>query len=136
MQRLHSYYLPAIGARADGSWKIAIGGYGLGLGIAEDLNRGTIVSHSGGLPGFLLNMSWHPDSGHGIVVLTNSHRGNPIAMSEEALYRVLDREGSAARTVRLWPATVELRRQAEQLIRSWDDDLGEPAPCRDQGVAR
>jgi CubicO group peptidase (beta-lactamase class C family) len=123
MQRLHSYYLPAIGARADGSWKIAIGGYGLGLGIAEDLNRGTIVSHSGGLPGFLLNMSWHPDSGHGIVVLTNSHRGNPIAMSEEALYRVLDREGSAARTVRLWPATVELRRQAEQLIRSWDDDL-------------
>jgi CubicO group peptidase (beta-lactamase class C family) len=123
MQRIHQNYLPAVMALADGSWKIGFGGYGLGLAIAEDLNRGAIVSHSGGLPGFLLNMTWHPDSGHGMVVLTNSHRGNPIAMSEEALQRVLEREGTAARTVRLWPSTVDLRRSAESLIREWDDEL-------------
>ncbi len=123
MQRLHAPVLPSIAARGDGSWKIGVGGYALGLAVSEDLNRGLVVSHSGGLPGFLLNMTWHPDSGNGMVVLTNSHRGNPVAMSEEALYRVLDREGAAARTIRLWPETVRLRQQAEQLIRTWDDDL-------------
>jgi CubicO group peptidase (beta-lactamase class C family) len=123
MQRLHQLNLPALASRANGSWKFGVGGYGLGLGIAEDLNRGTVVGHSGGLPGFLLNMTWHPDSGHGIVVLTNSHRGNPIALAEEALFRVLDRHSAPARTVRLWPATRDLRAAAEQLIRFWDDGL-------------
>jgi CubicO group peptidase (beta-lactamase class C family) len=123
MQRLHQLNLPLLAPRANGTWKFAVGGYGLGLGIAEDLNRGTIVAHSGGLPGFLLNMTWHPDSGHGIVVLTNSHRGNPVGLAEEALFRVLDRHSTPARTVRLWPATRDLRAAAEQLIRSWDDDL-------------
>lgn len=125
MQRLHQLNLPALAARADGSWKFAVGGYGLGLGIVEDIHRGTIVSHSGGLPGFILDMIWHPDSGHGIVVLTNSHRGDPVALAEEALFRVLDREQAAARTIRLWPATVELRRAAEALVRDWDDTLAE-----------
>ena len=123
MQRLHQLYLPALATRPDGGVKISVGGYGLGLGIAEDLRRGTIVSHSGGLPGFVLNMVWHPDSGHGIVVLTNSLRGNPVALSEEALFRVLDRQQTPARTIRLWPATRDLQRQAESLIRSWDDQL-------------
>lgn len=123
MQRLHSPVLPGIAARGDGTWKIVVGGYALGLVVFEDLNRGMVVTHSGGLPGFILNMIWHPDSGNGIVVLTNSHRSNPAALSEEALYRVLDREGAAARTIRLWPETVRLRQRAEQLIRSWDDDL-------------
>jgi CubicO group peptidase (beta-lactamase class C family) len=123
MQRLHALNLPAVASRPDGSFSIGVGGYGLGLVINEDLNRGTMVWHSGGLPGFLLNMTWHPDSGHGMVVLTNSHRGNPIALSIEGLQRVLDRESAAARTVRLWPSTVELRQSAERLIRVWDDEL-------------
>jgi CubicO group peptidase (beta-lactamase class C family) len=123
MQRLHALNLPAVASRPDGSFSIGVGGYGLGLVINEDLNRGTVVWHSGGLPGFLLNMTWHPDSGHGMVVLTNSHRGNPIALSIEALQRVLDRESAPARTISLWPSTVQLRQSAEQLIRSWDDEL-------------
>ncbi len=123
MQRLEQVSLPYVAARANGTWKVTVGGYGLGLFVAEDLHRGTLVTHSGGLPGFVLNMIWHPDSGHGVVVLTNSHRGNPVTLSEEALFRVLDREAAPARTVRLWPATVELRQRAEQLIRNWDDEL-------------
>lgn len=91
--------------------------------ITEDIYRGTIVSHGGGLPGYKLYMIWHPDSGHGIVVLTNSHRGDPAAMAHEALFRVLARHSTAARTVQLWPSTVELRQSAEQLIRKCDDQL-------------
>jgi CubicO group peptidase (beta-lactamase class C family) len=123
MQRVHQVNLPAVASRADGSWRFGFGGYGLGLGISEDLNLGTIIGHSGGLPGFLLNMTWHPDSGHGIVVLTNSHRGNPIALAQEALFRALDHHSAPARTVRLWPATRDLQQQADALIRSWDDQL-------------
>lgn len=123
MQRPHHLMLPSIATRADGSLAVSISGYGLGLAVREDLLRGTIVSHSGGLPGFLLNMVWHPDSGHGIVVLTNSHRGNPVALSEEALFRVLDRHATPARTVHLWPETRDLQRRADALIRQWDDSL-------------
>lgn len=77
----------------------------------------------GGLPGFILFMCWHPDSGNGIVVLTNSHRGEPSALATEALGRVLARNSTAAETIVLWPETVELRKSAEQLIRNWDDAL-------------
>lgn len=123
MQRLHQVDLPTLALRPTGDWHVDVGGYALGLRITEDIYRGTIVSHGGGLPGYKLYMIWHPDSGHGIVVLTNSHRGDPVAMSHEALFRVLERHGTAARTVRLWPSTVELRQSAEQLIRNWDDEL-------------
>ncbi|WP_029136796.1 serine hydrolase domain-containing protein [Nakamurella lactea] len=123
LQRLHQLTLPSVVTRADGAVKVSIGGYGLGLLVTEDLHRGTVISHSGGLPGFILNMIWHPGSGHGIVVLTNSHRGNPVALSEEALFRVLDRHRAPARTIRLWPATRDLQGLAESLIRRWDDEL-------------
>lgn len=123
MQRLHSPMPPALNARPDGTWKMSIAGYGLGLVVHEDMARGTIVTHSGGMPGFLLNMSWHPDSGHGIVLLTNSDHGNPLVLAEEALFRVLDRRCTPARTIRMWAATRELLDAAERLIRSWDDDL-------------
>src|SRR5690606_7616569 len=101
----------------------SIRGYGLGLQISQDLRHGTFVAHGGGLPGFLLYMLWHPDSGHGTVVLTNSHRGSPSSLCVEALGRILDRENTPAETIVLWPETVELRTAAERLIRGWDDDL-------------
>lgn len=123
MQKLQQIDVPSLALRPGGDWHLEVGGYGLGLQITQDIYRGTFVSHGGGLPGYKLYMIWHPDSGHGIVVLTNSHRGNATVMAHEALSRVLERHSTAARTVRLWPSTVELRQSAEQLIRSWDDDL-------------
>ena len=123
MQKMHQIDAPTLALRPDGDWHHEILGYGLGLQIIQDLYRGTIVAHGGGLPGYKLYMIWHPDSGHGIVVLTNSHRGNAMVMAHEALSRVMDRYATAARTVRLWPSTIELRQSAEQLIRNWDDQL-------------
>lgn len=123
MQRVHQLFPPAVTARADGALQIAVGGYALGLMVREDLHRGTVVSHSGGLPGFILHMVWHPDSGRGVVVMTNSHRANPTALAEDALMRTLAADGAPARTVRLWPATRELLQATESLIREWDDEL-------------
>lgn len=125
LQRLHILDTPSLVMARDGGLHAGVGGYGLGLRISVDLHRGTTVGHGGGLPGFILYMCWHPDSGHGAVVLTNSHRGSPSALCEEALGRVLAREKAPAETITLWPETVELRSAAERLIRDWDDDLAQ-----------
>ena len=98
-------------------------GYALGLRVTADLRRGMIVSHAGGLPGFKLHMTWHPVSGAGVVVLTNSHRGDPVALCTEALGRSLDRQQAQAATVAPWPETTALREQADRLVRCWDDDV-------------
>lgn len=122
LQRIHQADIPSLQARPDGSWKFVAGGYALGLFVREDLHRGRIVTHSGGLPGFILNMVWHAGSGMGILIFTNSHRSNPVALSEEALFRALTFHDAPARTVQPWPETRRLMSAADALIRSWDDD--------------
>ncbi len=123
LQRIHVLDTPSLALTSDGGIQPRIGGYGLGLFITIDLQRGTLVSHGGGLPGFSLFMCWHPDSGHGVVVLTNSHRGNTTLLCKDALGRVLARDTTPSETIVLWPATVQLRVAVERLIRNWDDDL-------------
>lgn len=123
LQRIHVAGPPALVVGANGSIQLANGGYALGLRVTSDLHRGTFLSHAGGLPGFTLFMTWHPGSGHGAVVLTNSHRGDPIALCTEALGRALSRHEAPASTVALWPETVALRDRVEELIRGWDDEL-------------
>ena len=46
--------------------------YGFGLVVERDPALGTIVSHSGGYPGFGSHMRWHPGSGLGVVALGNA----------------------------------------------------------------
>lgn len=123
LQRMHIVDTPSLTMHSDGGIHTEISGYGFGLQIITDLHRGTIVAHGGGLPGFRLFMCWHPNSGHAMVVLTNSHRGDPSALCKEALGRILARGNVPAETIVLWPETVELRAAAERLIRHWDDDL-------------
>lgn len=123
MQQMHIVDVPALALAPDGGLHTQIGGYGLGLRIALDMHRGTIVSHGGGLPGFSLFMCWHPESGHGVVALTNSHRGRAGDLCTDALGRVLAFHRAPARRIALWPETVALRQDAERLVRAWDDDL-------------
>jgi CubicO group peptidase (beta-lactamase class C family) len=127
LQRVHIVAPPALSVGANGAVRVTMGGYALGLRVTDDLYRGTLISHAGGLPGFKLFMTWHPASGYGAIVLTNSHRGDPFAMCSEALGRVLSRHQAPASTVTLWPETVALRAQVEQLVRHWDDDLASEA---------
>ena len=123
LQRVRVLAPPALSLTDGGTVRTAPSGYALGLQVTTDLQRGPLIAHSGGLPGFVLHMTWHPGSGHGAVVLTNSHRGNPVALCGEALGRLLSRRQAPAATITLWPETAELRGKAEELIRRWDDDL-------------
>ena len=121
MQRIESVIPPSIGLQPGGMWRTEIGGYALGLHIDLDLHRGVIVSHSGGLPGYKLHMRWHPDSGHGLIVLTNSHRGDPISLAREGMAQLLHAHDVPSETIVLWDETIAARLAAEQLIRKWDD---------------
>lgn len=55
---------------ADGSVRIAEGGYAMGLSSFAHDRLGTVVTHSGGLPGYGSNMRWVP-GGVGTVVLAS-----------------------------------------------------------------
>jgi CubicO group peptidase (beta-lactamase class C family) len=123
LQRMHIPVAPALSVGPTGSINVTNSGYALGLVVQEDVHRGTVVCHSGGLPGFLLHMRWHPQSGHGVVVLTNSHRGDPVALATEALGRRLSRDAVPASTIELWRETIELCARTDALIRSWDDGV-------------
>lgn len=125
LQRVMIVDPPSIAQQAQGTWRQAVGGYGLGLQVHHDLHRGVIISHGGGLPGYVLHMCWHPLTGNGIVVLSNSHRGSPGLLAHDALHRSLHTDRAPADVVRLWPETVAARRSAESLIRAWDDDVAD-----------
>lgn len=123
MQRLHILDTPSLSLGPDGELRPSMAGYGLGLRIDVDLRHGTIVGHGGGLPGFSLYMCWHPNSGQGIVALTNSHRGSAGTLCSTALGRLLSYDDTPAETIRLWPETTQLRDATERLVRDWNDDL-------------
>ncbi|MGO1971651.1 MAG: serine hydrolase domain-containing protein, partial [Propionibacteriaceae bacterium] len=121
MQRLMIMDPPTVALDAQGAWRHSTGGYGLGLRVEHHLHRGVLISHGGGLPGYRLYMCWHPVSGHGIVVLSNSHRGSAGMLAQDGLHRALQADRAPADVVRLWPETVAARRAAESLVRDWDD---------------
>ena len=122
LQRIESTIPPSIALQSAGTWHVDVSGYGLGLHIDHDLFRGIVVSHSGGLPGYKLHMRWHPDSGHGVVVLTNSHRGDPVSLARENFARLLHADDTPSETIALWEETISSRLIAERLIREWDHD--------------
>ena len=113
MQRIESIIPPSIGLQPGGVWNVEVSGYALGLFVHHDLHRGVIVEHSGGLPGYSLHMRWHPESGLGLVVLTNSQRGRPIALASECHARLLRYNDTPSETIVLWEETVAARVAAE-----------------------
>ncbi|MFD5830749.1 serine hydrolase domain-containing protein [Lentzea sp. NPDC060358] len=121
LQRVRVFVPPSVSVAGIGQARLSSSGYALGLEVTTDLHRGTVISHGGGLPGFWLAMAWHPETGHGVVVLTNGNRGNPRGLCAEALGRTLTHHQAPAATAALWPETVTLRERAEALIRHWDD---------------
>lgn len=68
--------------------------YGLGFGLTDYRGR-KIVSHTGGLPGFVSRVALLPDLKLGVIVLTNQESG---AAFQAITYHVLDHYFNAPRT--------------------------------------
>ncbi len=67
-------------------------GFGLGLQLHR-IDERSLVGHGGSMPGFLASVWAEPDTGDGVVVLTNSTSGVPVGEVADDLLRLLaDRE--------------------------------------------
>jgi CubicO group peptidase (beta-lactamase class C family) len=91
-------------------------GYGLGLVVESDVRFGTVVQHSGGLPGFSSNMRWHPQSGLGVIVFSNTNGVRAGIPATGMLRAVLERLDVPARRIAPWPATLEAAAAVEASV--------------------
>ncbi len=114
-------------ASGGGSAPLALnsGGYGYGLGIRQSCEYRSIVSHSGGLPGFGSQMRWLPDEGVGFVAmgnLTYTGWGGVLDQATAALAK------TGALTRRMPAPSKELlaaKDDVTRLILNWDDALAD-----------
>jgi CubicO group peptidase (beta-lactamase class C family) len=71
MQQQHRAFSVEQSTYLDGRVGAAAGGYGFGLQRLVHPSVGSVVTHSGGLPGYGSNMRWAPGTGIGLVALAN-----------------------------------------------------------------
>ena len=92
MQQVARAY-PATRSLTTGAWSQLAGGYGYGLNVLPHPVLGTVVAHSGGLPGFGSNMRWVAGTGVGLVALSNSTYA-PMAPTTAAVLDALADAGA------------------------------------------
>lgn len=110
---------------ADSTVRLNSGGYGYGLGIRQNCDYRTIVSHTGGLPGFGSEMRWLPDEGIGFISmgsLTYTGAGGVIDQAIAALART----GALTRRQPVPSAALLAAKQdVTNLVMQWDDAVAD-----------
>ena len=91
--------------------------YGYGLGISQTCHFDRIVSHGGGLPGFGSNMTWLPDYGVGIFVMTNLTYTGGSGAVEQAIEALRKTGGLQPREL---PPSPELVSTREAILKVWN----------------
>src|SRR3954465_8287340 len=113
----------AVRTRPSGAARSVAYGYGIGLSMRLDPRLGTIVTHSGGLPGYGSHMRWLPDRRIGVVALSNVTYGAMGSACAEALELLADLDAlPAAPPTKASAALGAGAKQATQLVNQWDDD--------------
>ncbi|HEY1909482.1 MAG TPA: serine hydrolase domain-containing protein [Vicinamibacterales bacterium] len=126
MQHLWSPALSSVARdRATGTVQLTSGGYGYGLRVAQNCAFKTIVSHTGGLPGFGSAMVWLPDYGVGIVAFGNLTYTGWFGVVTTALETLTTKGGLHPRMPAASPALVSARGKVATLVAGWDDRLAD-----------
>ncbi len=100
-------------------------GYGLGLRILDESDLGTVVTHSGGFPGYGSNMRWLPGRGVGVVALSNVTYA-PMTELTACVLDLVNQQGLVPRLpVPVNPALHEAGRQLIRLFNGWTDRLAD-----------
>ena len=118
MQTMHTY----VGQSSLDSVS-APSGYGFGLLLRDDPVIGSVVGHSGGLPGFGSNMRWKKASGVGVIGLANVTYAPMSTFTHRALTE-LRRAGHVEASGS--EPSVLLRDRARALVEllgAWNDDV-------------
>lgn len=126
MQQIARYSgASAVRDTAAGTVALSAGGYGYGLGIRQTCLFRTVVSHSGGLPGYGSLMRWLPEHGVGIVAMGNLTYTGWGGVTDQAL-AVLSRTGALEpRAPQPAPVLLERQAQVSRLVVRWDDALAD-----------
>ena len=104
---------------------LGAGGYGYGLGVSRTCLFPSLVSHSGGLPGFGSIMRWLPDYGVGIVALGNLTYTGWGGVTSQALDALARTGGMEQRAPQPAPVLLTRRDQVTHLITQWNDALAD-----------
>ncbi len=105
----------------DGPLRLLAGGYGMGLEVREHLQLGTMVSHSGGLPGYGSNMRWLPEHGIGVVAVANLTYPNMASFTRDALELLHARGALPPVKPRSAPMVERAAAELCALLSAWDD---------------
>ena len=99
--------------------------YGYGLGIRQTCDYRSIVSHSGGLPGFGSQMRWLVDEGVGFIAMGNLTYTGWGGVFDQAT-DILAKAGALRRAMPS-PSQALLTAKADvtRLINQWDDGLAD-----------
>ena len=96
--------------------------YGYGLRIMHEQDLGTVIAHSGGIPGYGSSMRWVSGSGVGAIALANS----TYAPMTELAARLLDeaaRQGLLTRRpADVAPPLAAAARQLVEQLNAWTDE--------------
>jgi len=115
--------IDAIRTRPSGPARHVAYGYGIGLSMRLDARLGTIVTHSGGVPGYGSHMRWLPDRKIGIVALSNVTYGDMGWACAEALELLADLDALPKAPERqAAPALRQAAGRAIELVNHWSDD--------------
>lgn len=116
MQQVWRSYGPARSV-STGGWTTSQGGYGYGLNVLPHAKLGTVVAHSGGLPGFGSNMRWVQGTGVGLVALSNTTYAPMAAVTSDVLDRLADEGAVSARRPEANDDTVSAARRSSPCSR-------------------
>src|SRR3954453_9969013 len=125
MQHLWSPVPASVTRSATGAIQLTLVGYGYGLRVGQNCAFKTIVSHTGGLPGFGSIMIWLPDYGIGLVAFGNLTYTGWTAAATSALEALVNKAGLRPRQRAPSPALIETRDKVSRLIAHWDDRLAD-----------
>ena len=116
---------PASVSRSTGAGAPAVslnaGGYGYGLRVSQTCQFPTVVSHSGGLPGFGTQMRWLPEYGVGVIAFGNLTYTGWSRTIDAALEALANTGGLQPRVVEPSPALTAARDAVAGLVVKWDD---------------
>jgi CubicO group peptidase (beta-lactamase class C family) len=115
MQQLHRL-VPGRGAHPSG--------YGFGLFVEEYPDFGTVVSHSGGYPGFSAHMRWQTATGLGAVGLENATYAQVAVPVSRALDGMMADTAEARVVVAPWPETLAAMPLVEAVVRGREVPAG------------
>ena len=125
MQHLWSPVPSSVTRNAAGAIQLTSGGYGYGLRVAQTCALRTVVSHTGGLPGFGSIMIWLPDYGVGLVAFGNLTYTGWGAAATGALEALVAKGGLKPRQPAPSPALTDIRHKVSGLVVKWDDRLAD-----------